>query len=264
MTTIYTLIKATIHGIAATNSFGRDGIVRLENPTAEQWVEALAAIDVRHSSYDREELVSVIAVATNEDKGTVGKAATLKRCAICDQLQAPRRPHTCDRHHNPRVGDVYHKVNSVRYWVGDGEPDHSLRPDEHPHLYREERTIDLVEVTGINYIAPWTCFEGTEYPGEFQIVTREVTHERHVEANDGPAPFRTVVKTEELEYDLGDWRYQHGTARKAAAYAKSTLHWYGWTLVKEGRGSSLAEALTLSKDTTEDFGLAGQEGRAAS
>lgn len=250
--TFWNLIRVTHHGFAATNGYGRSSAVRLENPNAEEWLAALDELDHREARSSRGDVPVVLAVPTDPEKRTVGKAVTLKRCKVCDQLQAPRRRHACDRHHDPRVGDLYHRTNAFWRWIGEGEYDTSKDHRHYPHLFREERTVDVYEITEIKYEAAWS-YEGERFPAQVQIVTNSIQHERG--SGEGRNNDTEVTTTPDYALDAADWRAEIGTARDAERRQQSTFGYYGWALVAEGPGASLSEALSRAEAATEDFSL---------
>jgi len=249
--TFWNLISVTHHGFATTNGYGRSSAVQLENPNAEEWLAALDQLDRREERSSRDPVPVVLAVPTDPEAKTVGKAVTLKRCKVCDQLQAPRRRHACDRHHDPRVGDLYHRTNAFWRWIGEGEYDLDKDHRQHPHLFREERTVDVYEITEIKYEAAWS-YEGENYPAQVQIVTKSIRHER---GSGKGAEGAEVITTPDDAFDAADWRDEIGTARDAERRQRSAFGYYGWALVAEGPGASLSEALGRAETATEDFSL---------
>lgn len=251
------LIKVTSYGFATDTTFGAGpGKLALENPNADDWRDALDKLDER-ARYDRGPAPVVLAIPTTPHsssysdpcQGSIGKVITLTRCAVCEQFKVPRRKHTCDRHFDPRVGDVFHKTHIFWRWIGEGDYGDNMHMDrrDHPHLFREERTTDVMEITAINHEEAWTwedpeSGEVTHYPAENEIVAHSVTHEK-----DCKPPYARILKTNEADkHSPEGWRVEigsaHGRERRNHSYGAA------WLLVTKGGGASLSDTITQSQE----------------
>ena len=205
--------------------------------TATEWAEQLHRL-VEFETCPRSDkgpvtdILTVVATETNPRSASLGATYILKGCPVCGELRPPRRRHVCDRHFNPRVGDVYQRTNTTHRWAGEGDPPSYFDrgPDTHPHLWRTETHTDRVEVTDIRLTEAWS-WEGTSYPAERQIVVREALWD-YV---DETTRRRILTESDAVEYSPSEWR---NTVR--ASFAGNSCG-PAWELVVEGTGSALSD-----------------------
>jgi len=249
--TNWNLIKVTSRGFASNDFSCRSQMgLTLEDPSAEDWRDALDSLDER-DRWNRGPAPVVLAIPTTPHdtsysdpcEGSIGKVMTMTRCPVCEQFKVPRRKHTCDRHFDPRVGDVFHKTHVLWRWIGEGDyaDNMHLRPEDHPHLFREERTRDVVTVTDIVHEEAWSyedpeSGEVTDYAAENEIVVQSA-----IQGDDDE-----IVLREDDKHSPGGWRAVIGSARGSARRKGSSGA--EWLLVTEGRGASLSDTITQSQE----------------